>query len=225
MGSTSIIEPQGSVEKSRSLSAARLRRPRWRDPRLLIGIVLISLSVAGVVALVSSQSRTVSVYAAESAVSVGDPLHAEDLREIAVRIEDPAQRYLIADEPLPEDMQFIRAVGEGELIPRSVLDTSDPLARRAVTVEVQHELARAVQRGRPVDVWAASAVASTTETSEVDQLVASAEVVDIREESSAFGAQGSVTVELLVAEDELSGLLAAEGSGAGLSVLPAVLDE
>jgi len=42
---------------SASAEGGRLRRPRWRDPRLLVGLVLVLASIAGVVALVASAQR------------------------------------------------------------------------------------------------------------------------------------------------------------------------
>ena len=47
-------EPTMTVDRATPAEGARLRRPRWRDPRLLVGLVLVLASVAGVVALLTA---------------------------------------------------------------------------------------------------------------------------------------------------------------------------
>ena len=53
-----------STTMSASAEGGRLRRPRWRDPRLLVGLVLVLASIAGVVALVASAQRTAAYWTA-----------------------------------------------------------------------------------------------------------------------------------------------------------------
>lgn len=203
-------------------TAERLRRPSWRDPRLILGVLIVLVSVAGVVALVSSQDRTTPVYAADGALTIGDALDAENLRVVDVRIEDLSEHYLNAEEELPAGMQLVSVVEEGELVPARAVAQSDPQGRQAVTLEVDHALARGVAPGRQVDIWAASAPSPAESVdAEVEQLAGSAEVSDIDETTSTFGAQSAVSLELLVDPEELAELLAARSSGAVLSVVPA----
>ncbi len=212
---------QVTQEKTATSSALRLRRPSWRDPRLLVGLLIVLLSAAGVMGLLVSQDRTVAVYAAERPLSTGDQLSTEDLRTVRVRIPDAAQHYLSGEQEVPEGMRLTRRVEAGELLPASALAEEDPSGRQAVTVQVDHDLARAVQPGRLVDVWAVTPAASAEQEPDVALLAAGAEVTDIRESSSAFGTSGWVTVEMLVTAEELTDLLAATGSGAVVSVVPA----
>lgn len=201
-------------------AAPRLRRPSWRDPRLLAGILIVLASVAGVVALVAAQDRTVPVYAADRGLPVGAELSPEDLRAVNVRLEDGAGRYLSAQSELPEDRLLIRAVEEGELLPASALAEADPEGRQPVTVEVTHELAAAVRPGSPADVWAARSSTGEDEA-EVQRIVSSAEVADIREPDTTLGGQQPRTLELLITAEEVPELLASTSSQTVLTVLPA----
>lgn len=202
--------------------AERLRRPSWRDPRLILGVLIVLASVAGVVALVSSQDRTAPVYAADRSLAVGEALDLESLRVVDVRIEDLSAQYLSAEEELPAGMQLVSVVEEGELIPARAVAQSDPQGRQAVTLEVDHMLARGVSPGRHVEVWVASGPSPEGDGgAEAEQLVGLAEVSDIDETTSTFGAQNAVSLELLVDPEELAELLAARSSGAVLSVVPA----
>lgn len=218
----------GSVPGAGTLQApvaSRLRRPSWRDPRLIAGVLLVLVSVVGTVLLVSAQDRTVPVYAANQGLSTGTELTQEDLRIVHVQLEDSAAAYLSAEAELPENAQLIRAVGEGELLPAAALAESDPDQRQPVTVEVHHELARAVEPGRLVDVWAAGGFSGPEGQGEITLLAAASEVAEIREASSGFGAAGTLTIELLVDPGELTGLLTAFGGGDTITVLPAGLQE
>ena len=51
--------------------SARFRRPTWRDPRLLTGLLLVLLSVAGVTAVVTATNRTDPYLAAARDIEVG----------------------------------------------------------------------------------------------------------------------------------------------------------
>lgn len=196
----------------------RLRRPSWRDPRLITGVLLILASVAGVATLVAAQNTTHAVYAADRTLSTGDQLTEEDLRVVQVNIDDAVGHYLSADSELPENTQLLRLVSKGELIPAAALGEGDPEGRQAVTVAIDHELARGVQPGREVDVWS---TAPGEDAAEVDLLAAAAEVAEIREPDSGFAATSTVTVELLVDPEEITEILAASGTGSAITVLPA----
>ncbi|GAA4828656.1 SAF domain-containing protein [Garicola koreensis] len=208
------------TEDQKSRSAQRLRRPTWRDPRLILGVLIVVLSVAGVLGLLTAQDRTVPVYAADRPLSTGDHLQPEDLRTVHVYIPEAAERYVSAEDDLPEGLQLTRMVGQGEMLPAAALTEVTSNGLQAVTVQAEHDLARAVQPGRLVDVWAAAGAALSGEAPDAAQLVTAAEVTDVRESSSTFAAEDSVTVELLVASEELSELLTAQGEGAVISVLP-----
>lgn len=220
----SSVTPNTRPQAASTQTAQRLRRPSWRDPRLLLGVLIVLLSVGGVVLLLAAQDRTVSVYAADRQLSTGDQLAEEDLRVVDVRLPGAGEQYLAADAQLPEELQLTRMVGAGELLPAGALAEADPHGRRAVTVTAQHDLARAVQPGRLVEVWAATNSSMTEEEPEAQRLVVAAEVTDVRESQSTFATAEAVTVELLVPDEELSELLTAIGEGATVSVLPTAAD-
>ncbi|MDS2171206.1 hypothetical protein Q7C18_00650 [Nesterenkonia sp. CL21] len=219
---TSEKQHPDAAPRSAAEAADRLRRPSWKDPRLIVGVLLVVVSMAGVVALVGSQDRTAPVYAADRTISVGEPVSAEDLRVVDVRLDDVSGQYLSADREPPADLQFVSVVEEGELVPARAVDAVDPLGRQAVTLEIEDTLARAVEPGRAVDLWTTTPGAIGEDAgARVDQVVAGAEVSAVTESSSTFGAQSAVTVELLVAPDDLPEVLAARSSAAALSLVPA----
>lgn len=218
---TASASPAGHpVRPAQRAPAPRLGRPSWRDPRLLIGLLVVLLSAGGVLWLVSAQDRTTAVWAADRPLSTGQTLSAEELRTVHVRLDDAADHYLSAQADPPARAQLTRMVGEGELIPKTALETADGTGRQAITVEAAHDLASAVQPGRLVDVWAATGLSPAGDETEIAVLAQGAEVTDIRESPSSFGSVGVQTVELLIDPEEVSELLSALGSGGAITVLP-----
>ncbi len=215
--------PAASRSDLRPPPARRLRGPSWRDPRLLVGLLLIVASVVSVVLLVAAQDRTVPVYAADRGLSTGATLEADDLRIVNVQLDAASEHYISAEAGVPPDAQLSRPVGEGELLPSSALVAGDADGRQPVTVEVEHTLSGSVEAGRLVDVWTASGFSSAEAQGDVSLIAAAAEVADIWESQSTFGTSGGLTIELLVDPEELPGLLTAHGRGDSVTVLPADL--
>ncbi|KMM47274.1 hypothetical protein CWIS_00635, partial [Cellulomonas sp. A375-1] len=90
-------------------TAARLRRPGWRDPRLLAGIALVAAAVALGAWAVRSAQATVPVYATRAVLVPGTSVDAAALVVVDVRLPEIASGgYLSALEPLPEDVVALR---------------------------------------------------------------------------------------------------------------------
>ena len=59
---------------SAAAEGARLKKPSWKDPRLLVGILLVLASVVGVISLVGAADQTTEAYAAREPIAVGETL-------------------------------------------------------------------------------------------------------------------------------------------------------
>ena len=70
--------------------AQRLRRPSWRDPRLLAGLALVLGSVVLGTSVVAAADDTIAVYAAADALVAGDPLETDALTVVRVGADLPA---------------------------------------------------------------------------------------------------------------------------------------
>ena len=84
---------------------------RALDPRLLIGVLLVIASAAGVFAIVTASDRSVSVFAARETLLPGERLTSEDLVRTAVRDDDTASLYL---DEVPEDGLVVVRTGRPE---------------------------------------------------------------------------------------------------------------
>lgn len=128
----------------------RLRRPGWRDPRLVIGVLLIAVALIGVMLLLRSADRTAPVYAAREALVPGTVLEPDDLVVVDVRVGD-GYAEPGADEPWGRTVT--RTVGAGELLPSAALAAPEDYDGRPVAVEVSQPLADGIVPGALVDVW------------------------------------------------------------------------
>ena len=61
----------GTVVQTSDAVVGRVRRPSWRDPRLLVGLALIALAVAAVVLIVQRSDTTEPFYAAARDLAPG----------------------------------------------------------------------------------------------------------------------------------------------------------
>ena len=209
--------------------AARLRRPRWRDPRLLVGVVIVALSVALGSWVVSAASRTVPVFVADGALTPGTPLAPEALRTVDVRLGAGAGGYLPADEPLPEGLVALRVVDDGELVPLTALGADADV--RSVAVPVGSGLSDRIRPGAVVDLWfvpdapvATGAAGGKPARSEPSTLAQSVVVEQVDAEDGAIVVDGTVTLHVLVPTDSLPKVLTALSGAGTVAVVPVAGD-
>jgi hypothetical protein len=184
--------------------AQRLRPPSWRDPRLLVGLLLVLASVAVGSRVVAAADDTVAVFTAPRALVPGDRVAAADLTVVQVRLDEALGRYVPASEGLPDGAVALRAVAAGELLPRSALGSADELVRRPVGVPVEGPVPAGLAKGALVDVWVSEPDPGRAGTfTDPRRLAEAAEVAEVTDGGGALGAGGGTTVQVLLGEDEL----------------------
>ncbi|WP_062302722.1 SAF domain-containing protein [Demequina subtropica] len=178
--------------------AARVRPPGWRDPRLVVGVLLIAIAVAGVVAVLASADRTVPVYAAAAELAPGTVLDESTVAIAHVRV---GAGYLEAPASAPWGAVLTRAVGEGELIPAGAVVDAGSYGGRRLAVVATSPVAPEVGAGTVVDVWVTPAGGGPSERAGESLPVAS-----VSRDDPGFGLGGE-TVYVIVDADEVGGLL------------------
>lgn len=141
----------------------RSRRPGWRNPRLLLGVLLVAASVLGGARLMAGADDTVAVWTSTRDLPDGATLTEADLGRERVRFPDQrtADGYLSADAPAPVGAVLDRRIGQGELVPRAAVAPRE----RSELVELplavaSDDLPATVRQGSVVDVWVAPGVAA-----------------------------------------------------------------
>ncbi|WP_265521853.1 hypothetical protein [Oerskovia flava] len=201
-------------------AATRLRRPTWRDPRLLVGIVIVAASVALGSWAVSSADTTVDVYVADGVLTPGEPVTGAQVRTVKVQLGDEAGKYLLADEPLPSDAVALRVVADGELVPRSAFGDLADLDARAVAIPVGNALSDRISAGSQVDVWFVPAVSREQEVGDPRPLTGGVTVVQVAEGGGNLVVGGTSTIHVLVPTEELPDVLGALAADGTIAVVP-----
>ncbi|WP_306418593.1 SAF domain-containing protein [Arthrobacter pityocampae] len=198
--------------------APRLRKPSWKDPRLLIGLLLVLSSTAGVIALLDSQNTTTQVYSAREDIAVGSKLTEEDLVAVPVRLGDVSDAYLTVAAGIPDAAVATRLVPRGELVPAAAVGRTDGLDRKPVGLTVEDPLPSGTAAGDRVDIW----VSLRTDTNSYDEprlLLEAAEVAELTVGESALGGSSSTLVQVLVDDGAMPALLGALSNDARIAVV------
>ena len=207
-------------------AARRVSAPSWRDPRLLIGVVLVLVSVVVGARVVGSAQQTVGVRALSHAVGAGQPLTDADLHVVQVHLDDATTvTYLGATEALGTGLVALRGLGAGELVPRAALGRTADLTARPVTVPVAGNVPQGVEVGALVDLWVVRAARETgavgsREDSEPERLVEAAEVSAVVTGGGALGARSGADVQVVVPLGAMPAVLQAVSDDDDLVLIP-----
>lgn len=143
--------------------ATRSRRPGWRNPRLLLGVVLVAGSIVLGARLLTAADDTVGVWAVTRDLPAGAALDQDDLERRRVRFTDhaTADGYLAAGEEVPAGATLNRPVSGGELLPRAAFATTSGPDLVEIPISVlSDDLPATVRQGSVVDVWVAPKVSA-----------------------------------------------------------------
>ncbi len=181
--------------------AGRLKRPGWTDPRLLVGVLLIAISVAATATVVSRADRTEAYLVARGTLTPGTVLSESNVVIAHVRIGDG----YVLEEEAPWGSVITRVVGQGELIPDSALAERGAFDSRPVAVSSALPLAVGIEPGAIVDVWMTREGLGGQES----VLIASGLIVDqVDRGSGAFSGSSDEVVYVLVPAEDVGDFLA-----------------
>ena len=198
------------------------RRRLALDPRLLVGLLLVAVSVAGVVFLVSTADRTTPVLSAGATLSPGTRVTADELVVLDVRLDRAAARYLVAADVPDDGVVITRTVGKGELIPVDAVGRAEGLKLSSVVLAVGGALAESVEAGALVDVWAARQ-GEGGEFGAPAVIVSGASVVRLVESESIVSGGETTADEVLVPTAKVARVLDAVANADAVSLVPAAI--
>jgi hypothetical protein len=203
---------------SATATGARLKKPSWKDPRLLVGVLLVLASVVGVISLVGSADQTTEVLAAREAIAVGQKLTPDNVSRVKVRLGDVEQHYITAESGMPEGMVAVQRIGKDQLLPRESLGSVDALDRKPVAITVQETLPEQAVAGTRVDVWVSLPDAQNG-FAEPRLLLPGAEIAQVTSGSTALGSSKSTVLMVLVGDGQMPAILGAQANEAKISVV------
>jgi hypothetical protein len=116
---------RGAMNRQSRPRSTRLEHHAWRDPRLILGVLLVLVSTVLGAAAVAAGSSSTGYWAVRSEVRAGDPVQRTDLVQAKAHVPDDAARHLMpVDDALParlDDLVWARDIGDGALVSRASL--------------------------------------------------------------------------------------------------------
>lgn len=207
-------------QTGRAPAALRSRRPGWRNPRLVLGVLLVAGCVLAGARLLAAAEQTTAVWAVAETLPVGAEVRTEDLEPREVRFPDAATAaaYLAAREPVAAGSRLLHEVRAGELLPAAAVTSAEVEPRVEVPLAVAPEdLPATVRQGSLVDVWVGR-------ESSAERVLESVEVVAVPSAEDGLAPTPTRQVILGVPEDVAGTALpqALGGSGEGRVVVTRV---
>lgn len=182
----------------------RFTLPRMRDPRVLVGIILVIASLLGAWAVITRVANTVTVWAASKPLASGSTIDQDSLTAVEVRLPDTEDKYVRTDQSSPVGMSVTGSVAAGELVPASVLVDPARLDGRVIALDIPGNLPQAVQAGAFVDVWATDTKDEETQPVEV---LSRAHVHAVGRDEGGFTSTAGTRLEIYVPNDKLQQVL------------------
>ncbi|MFL6070222.1 MAG: hypothetical protein ACJ72Y_02950 [Actinomycetes bacterium] len=205
---------QNSASVGTSPAGLRLSSRRWRDPRLLVGILLVVCSAVGVVWVVNAADDRVAVWAVRGDLPAGSPVPADKLVDVDVQVPE-LSAYWTADDAVPEDLVALRDFASGELLTRANVEVSDASDVRIVTLPVlRNQMPADLDVGRRVDVYVVERGVSGEPDGPPQLVLRNAIVSSVDGDSGAFGGTSlEVGVALSLPQEQVPKVLDAQASG------------
>jgi hypothetical protein len=187
-----------------------------------VGILIVAVSIVAGSRLLAAADDSVSVWAAADDMGAGDTLTGDDLVARQVRFGDGADldHYYASSEALPPDVQLLRGVGAGELLPRAAVGPvgGDGLLQLPVAVDAE-QVPPSVAAGAIVDVYLVPTPGSECRTAcDGRPVLDGVTVVDASSADDGFGATGKRQLVLGVAAAAAGTFFKALGGSDGATV-------
>jgi hypothetical protein len=138
-----------------STPTLRNRRARWKDGRLLLGVLLVAITALAGAKLLSAADDTTAIWAAERDLPAGTKLTSQDLTTVRVRFTSDAAagQYVAADADL-KGLVVTRAVSKGEFVPRQAAVTQADSESTELPLSIATgRLPADTAAGDHVDIW------------------------------------------------------------------------
>jgi hypothetical protein len=198
-----------------SPAAVRLRRARWSDPRLLVGLILVAFSIVVGSRVVASADDTRSVWSLTRDLVAGTTLTSDDLTFRQVRLDGDSNPYLAVAGEAPVGAVLRRDLAEGELLPAAALSRPGAQPEGLVTVPVGRDrLPLGLAAGQRVDVYVSVAPVAAGKPGHQVLAIGGARVDQVEDAAGRYAAgAGQGRVVLAVPAVKVQGVLAAVNSG------------
>jgi hypothetical protein len=203
----SLVE-QGALGSPR---ARRLTRPRWRDHRLLIGVLLVVSCIVIGARVVAAADRSRSWVSVRTDLPAGHVLTAADLTSTSGRLITSAAGHYFESDVAARlvGQELARPVAAGELLGRGAIGSGARRPSRVVPLVVKAGRLPQLREGDRVDIYVLSRASDGAASGGKEvRVAAGAEFLDQQELSAGSG----ISMQVRVAASAAAPLVAASQS-------------
>lgn len=177
----------------------------WRDPRLIIGIFLIVVSIVGVSVLVSTARAGIPIYQASRDIAAGEPLNASNVSIVSAR---PGADVYVTDGEELTGSYAKHSLRQGELIARSAVTTREEESMRTFLIVVDDGLPEGVHVGDHIEMWfVPDSLPSETAPPQAQRIDADVTLVRVIGQSTGLGVSAGTRVEIRADAEHMANLL------------------
>ena len=184
--------------------------------RVLIGLLLIVMSVAGVWGVIQLNRSTAEVFVAKDTIVAGQTISRDQLSVAEVNLAERSDKYLSTAD-FKDGVVANETIAGGELVAVRYLSDELDLATTTVVITTTNVPAQAIAPGVQVEIWLSAAL-SRGEYAQPVKLTSDAVVKAISETEQLGAAKGS-RVELQVPNELAPEIVHAQASGSQLTIL------
>lgn len=130
----------------------RLSRPRWLDPRIIIGLLLVIASVVVGAKVLGADRQTTGVWSASRALAPGTVLAVGDLVNVEVNLGATAGAYVGSADDMTGRI-LDRVLSPGELLPVDAVAAAAPDQRLLTIGVAPSDMPAGVTHGSVVDLY------------------------------------------------------------------------
>jgi hypothetical protein len=188
------------------------------DPRIVLGAVLITVSVAGVSTLLVATRTTTVAFAATTPLATGHVVQPTDLVPVSVNLGSARGAYVGEGEILAGAV-VAHPIATGELISTAALTPAAGASSSHVVVRITSPLPADARAGTLVDVWVAL-VDKQGAYGAPFVIIEDAQLVSISPQQGLISSGYQADVELVIPTDKLAMVLEAQANKDALSLIP-----
>ncbi|WP_125899209.1 hypothetical protein [Boudabousia liubingyangii] len=188
-----------------------------RDPRFLLGVLIIVLSGILGAWLFAAQNQKQVFYEASVDLAPGTVLEASKLTEVKANLPNP-ERYL-SPAQLTKDTVLKTAVHQGELVAKSATQVGSEL-RSPIVISLGMPLPASIKVGDRVDLWQTRVGDNGATDSEPILVAKNSVILALPSKEKGFGIVSGDKVEIGVLAADIKVVLSAANSKSSLSLIP-----
>ena len=200
-------------------TSARLRRPGLKDPKFIVGILLVLVSLVGTIAVIQLNNRNTQYYIAKNDIPIGEDISTDKLTPVEANLGSASRRLVT----VKVDRGLATNLKAGDHV--DIWASNSTLSVGSQPSSAQKKPQDDKNNGGSQGSSSADGRGNSEISDDSTPIAKDAEISNISVEESVLGSNGKATVQLWVASNSLYPVIQADSTNAKISLVPIALGE